>query len=164
MREVKGIQMPTTGRRVGRRQTMIYHFGPYQLDVQGGELRCASRPVVLEPKVFDVLVYLLEHRDRVVTKEELLEHCWPGTFVSEAALTRCLAKVRKTVQPEPDGSPVIKTLYGRGYCFVAKVTVLPYAPSPPHTTTAHEATPVATDRSKILIVDDEPLNVDYLEQ
>ena len=76
---------------------MIYHFGPYQLDAQRGELRCASRPVVLEPKVLDVLVYLLEHRDRLVTKEELLEHCWAGTFVSEAALTQCLAKVRRSI-------------------------------------------------------------------
>jgi DNA-binding winged helix-turn-helix (wHTH) protein len=57
---------------------MIYHFGPYQLDVHRGELRCASRPVVLEPKVLDVLVYLIEHRGRIVTKEELLEHAGSG--------------------------------------------------------------------------------------
>jgi DNA-binding response OmpR family regulator len=143
---------------------MTYCFGDYELDVQRCELRCAGQQVTIEPKVFAVLVYLLEHRGRVVTKEELLEHCWPDTFVSEAALTRCLAKVRKTVQPEPDGSPLIKTHYGRGYCFVAQVTVLPHAPSPLFITATHEVTPVATGRSKILIVDDEPLNVDYLEQ
>src|SRR5215467_1118559 len=143
---------------------MPYRFGDYELDAQRCELRCAGQLVAIEPKVFAVLVYLLEHRDRVVTKEELLAHCWPDTFVSEAALTRCLMKVRKTVQPEPDGAPVIKTLYGRGYCFVAPVTVLPYAPSPPPLAAAHEATPVVASRSKILIVDDEPFNVDYLEQ
>jgi DNA-binding response OmpR family regulator len=143
---------------------MIYHFGNYELDAQRCELRCAGQQVAVEPKVFAVLVYLIEHRDRVVTKEELLEQCWSGTFVSEAALTRCLAKVRKTVQSEPAGLPVIKTHYGRGYCFVAQVTVLPHAPSPPFIAATHEATPVATGRSKILIVDDEPLNVDYLEQ
>ena len=49
---------------------MIYHFGPYQLDAHRGELRCASRPVEIEPKVFDVLVYLIEHRDRIVTNED----------------------------------------------------------------------------------------------
>jgi DNA-binding response OmpR family regulator len=143
---------------------MIYCFGDYELDVQRCELRCAGQQVAIEPKVFAVLVYLLEHRGRVVTKEELLEHCWPDTFVSEAALSRCLAKVRKTVQPDPDGSPLIKTHYGRGYCFVAQVTVLPHAPSPLFITATHKVTPVATGRSKILIVDDEPLNVDYLEQ
>src|SRR5215471_18415939 len=94
--------------------SMIYRFGDYEFDAQRYELRCAGQLVAIEPKVLAVLVYLLEHRDHVVTKEELLEHCWPDTFVSEAALTRCLAKVRKTVQPEPDGLPVIKTLYGRG--------------------------------------------------
>ena len=94
---------------------MIYRFGNYELDAQRCELRCADELVAIEPKVFEALVYLLEHRDRVVTKEELLEQCWSGTFVSEAALTRCLAKVRKTVQPEPAGPPVIKTRYGGGY-------------------------------------------------
>jgi DNA-binding response OmpR family regulator len=144
---------------------MIYHFGPYQLDVQRGELRCANHPVEIEPKVFDVLVYLLQHRDRIVTKEELLEHCWAGTFVSEAALTRCLAKVRKVVEPEPAGSPVIQTRYGRGYRFVAPVTVLPHEPPvQPLLPPAHDPTPGAPRRSTILIVDDEPFNVDYLEQ
>jgi len=143
---------------------MIYQFGPYQLDVQRGELRCASRPVVLEPKVLDVLVYLLEHRDRIVTKEELLEHCWRGTFVSEAALTQCLAKVRKVVEAEPAGVPVIQTRYGRGYRFVAPVTMRPPDPVLPVRPPAPAPPPEAPRRSKILIVDDEPFNVDYLEQ
>jgi DNA-binding response OmpR family regulator len=143
---------------------MIYRFGNYELDAQRCELRCAGHLVAIEPKVFEVLAYLIAHRDRVVTKEELLEHCWPDTFVSEAALTRCLMKVRKSVQPEPTGPPVIKTLYGRGYSFVAPVTELPREPSLPPIVATHEATPVAAGRSKILIVDDEPFNVDYLEQ
>jgi DNA-binding response OmpR family regulator len=143
---------------------MLYHFGPYDLDAQRGELRCAGHQVAIEPKVCDVLVYLLEHHHRMVTKEELLEHCWPGTFVSEAALTQCMAKVRKTVESESAGAPVIKTIYGRGYCFVAPVTRLSPAPALPPLPTAHDPTPVAPRRSKILIVDDEPFNVDYLEQ
>jgi DNA-binding response OmpR family regulator len=143
---------------------MMYRFGNYELDTQRRELYCAGQQVAIEPKVFEVLVYLIEHRNRVVTKEELLGQCWSGTFVSEAALTRCLAKVRKTVQPEPTGPLVIKTAYGRGYYFVAPVTELSRVLSPPHKAAAHEATPVATDRFKILIVDDEPVNVDYLEQ
>jgi DNA-binding response OmpR family regulator len=111
-----------------------------------------------------VLVYLLEHRDRIVTKADLLEHCWAGTFVSEAALTQCLAKVRKVVEPEPAGAPVIQTRYGRGYRFVAPVTVVPYDPVLPLRPPAPDPTPGAPRRAKILIVDDEPFNVDYLEQ
>jgi DNA-binding response OmpR family regulator len=143
---------------------MIYHFGPYQLDAHRGELRCASHPVEIEPKAFDVLVYLIEHRDRIVTKDELLEHCWAGTFVSDAALTRCLAKVRKVVEAEPAGAPVIQTRYGRGYRFVAPVTVRPHEPVLSLLPPVPDPTPGAPRRSKILIVDDEPFNVDYLEQ
>jgi DNA-binding response OmpR family regulator len=143
---------------------MIYRFGNYALDAQRCELRCVGQLVAIEPKVLEVLIYLLEHRDRMVTKEELLAQCWPDTFVSEAALTRCLAKVRKSVQPEPVAPPSIKTVYGRGYRFVAPVTMLPHEPSLLMLPAVHEATSGATGRSKILIVDDEPFNVDYLEQ
>ena len=60
---------------------MIYRFGDCVLD---GALRAASCAVVaIEPRVFQVLVYLIRHQDRVVTRDELLEHCWPGTFVSD---------------------------------------------------------------------------------
>jgi DNA-binding response OmpR family regulator len=140
---------------------MIYRFGDYELDTERRELYCIGQAMAVEPKVLDVLLYLLQHRGRVVTKEELLEQCWPGTFVSEAALTRCLAKVRKAVHLEPAGASVIKTVYGRGYRFMASVTTLPGAPALPQ---ASAAAPVAPRPSKILIVDDEPFNVDYLEQ
>jgi DNA-binding response OmpR family regulator len=143
---------------------MIYRFGTYELDAHRGELRCASHPVALEPKVFDVLVYLLEHRNRIVTKDELLEHCWTGTCVSEAALTRCLAKVRRVIAPEPGGAPVIQTHYGRGYRFVAPVAVQPHEPVLPVLSPTPTPLSDAPRRSKILIVDDEPFNVDYLEQ
>src|SRR5262245_52914338 len=143
---------------------MIYHFGPYQLDAHRGELRCASHPVEIEPKVLDVLVYLIEHRDRIVTKDELLEHCWAGTCVSDTALTRCLARVRKAVEPEPAEAPVIQTRYGRGYRFVAPVTALPPDPVLLSLSPAPDPTPGTPRRSTILIVDDEPFNVDYLEQ
>ena len=74
---------------------MFYCFDDYTLDEARRELRRAGQLVTVEPKVFHVLLYLLEHRDRVVSKQELLEQCWPATFVSEAALTRCLTKLRK---------------------------------------------------------------------
>lgn len=109
---------------------MIYRFYDYTLDEARRELWCAGRSVAVEPKVFQVLLYLLEHRDRVVSKAELLEQCWPETFVSEAALTRCLTKLRKAVQPDRRAPPVLKTLHGQGYRFIADVTRLPPASSP----------------------------------
>src|SRR5215470_8138921 len=147
MGEVQGVQIRYSRRRASKETAMIYHFGPYQLDAHRGELRCASHSVAIEPKGFDVLVYLLEHRDRIVTKEELLEHCWAGTFVSEAALTRCLAKVRKVVAPAPAGAPVIQTRYGRGYRFVAPVTVQPPDPGLPRQPPALAPTSNAPRRS-----------------
>ena len=93
---------------------MIYRFHDYTLQEARLELWCEDRLVAVEPKVFQVLLYLLEHRDRVVSKAELLEQCWPETFVSEAALTRCLTKLRKVLQANHSAPPVIKTLHGQG--------------------------------------------------
>jgi DNA-binding response OmpR family regulator len=142
---------------------MLYRFADYELDTQRRELRRAGQPVAIEPKVFEVLLYLLQHRERVVTKDELLAHCWPGTFVSDAALSRCLAKVRQAVQPDQAAPPVIKTVYGQGYCCIASIATVEQQPLPP-TPAAGATPPVVPERSKILIVDDEPFNVDYLEQ
>jgi TOMM system kinase/cyclase fusion protein len=108
---------------------MLSCFYDYTLDGARRELRRRGQFVAVEPKVFQVLLYLLQHRDRVVSKEELLEQCWPETFVSEAALTRCLTKLRKVVQANRTAPPVIKTLHGQGYRFVADVTLLPPASS-----------------------------------
>src|SRR5262245_50889004 len=96
--------------REGSRR-MIFRFHHYTLDPAGRELRHGTQHIALEPKVFQVLLYLLEHRDRLVPKAELFEHCWPEAFVSESALTRCLARLRKAVQPTPTAPPVIKTLH-----------------------------------------------------
>jgi len=141
---------------------MIYAFGECALDVARRELYHGDHLVAIEPKMFEVLLYLLEHRDRVVSKEELFAQCWPDTFVTEAALTRCLTKLRKVVHGGPHGSSVIKTVHRQGYCFVATVTTSPQAPAAPgHGAAAEPPVPL---RFKILIVDDEPFNVDLLEQ
>ena len=70
---------------------MILAFGEFELDEELYALRHRGRPVKLEPKVFDVLVFLLRHRARVVTKEQLLDALWPGEAVSESVLPRCIA-------------------------------------------------------------------------
>lgn len=100
---------------------MIYRFGDCELDDERYELRRAGKVVTIEPKVFNVLTYLIRHHDRVVTKEELLERFWPGTFISESALTRCLTMVRKAVQDNAAGQRMVKTARGYGYRFVAAI-------------------------------------------
>jgi class 3 adenylate cyclase/DNA-binding winged helix-turn-helix (wHTH) protein len=118
---------------------MVYRFHDYTLDPARREVRHGPQRLALEPKVFQVLLYLLEHRDRVVPKDELLAQCWPETFVSESALTRCLARLRKAVQPTATAPPVIETRHRQGYRFVAAVTVLAQAPPAPGDTVALQA-------------------------
>ncbi len=84
-------------------------------------LRCGGEVVHLEPQAFDLLVYLIEHRDRVVTKNDLLDGVWGHRFVSEANLTTRVKEVRRAVGDDGTRQHVIKTVHGRGYQFVAVV-------------------------------------------
>jgi predicted ATPase/class 3 adenylate cyclase len=124
------------------RYRMAYRFHDYTLVPASREVWHGPHRLALEPKVFQVLLYLLEHRDRIVSKAELLEQCWPTTFVSETALTQCLTRLRKAVQPTPTAPPVIATRHRQGYRFVAEVTVFAQAaPAPGDTAPLQAATP-----------------------
>ena len=92
----------------------------------------------VEPQVFDVLRYLVEHRERVVTKEELLDNIWGDRFVSESALTSRIKDARRAVGDDGQLQQVIRTVHGRGYRFVAHV-----ADTEPHQATSEpqQATP-----------------------
>src|SRR5215210_7105104 len=76
----------------------------------------------MEPQAFDVLVYLVSHRDRVVPKDELMDAIWGGRFVTETAVTSRIKQARKAVGDDGQAQKVIRTVHGRGYRFVA-VTV-----------------------------------------
>ena len=125
------VSRQTTTEAWENSRSMLYRFYDYTLDPASREVRHGTHRLALEPKVFQVLLYLLEHRDRMVPKAELFEQCWPEAFVSESALTRCLARLRKAIQPMATAPPCIKTLHRQGYRFVAEVTVLSQAPSAP---------------------------------
>ena len=75
----------------------------------------------LAPKVLDTLLVLIAHRDRVVTKDELLERVWDGTAVEEGGLTRNISVLRKALGEKPDEHTYIVTVPGKGYRFVADV-------------------------------------------
>src|SRR6266850_7997002 len=100
---------------------MIYVFDAYEFDTVRRALRLAGTPVDLEPKVFDLLAYLIQHHDQFVSREELYAHLWSQQFVSEAALTYCIAEARKDVGDNGRAQRVIKTVHGRGYRFIAPV-------------------------------------------
>ena len=100
---------------------MIYGFEDCELDMQRHELRRAGAPCAIEPQAFKVLIYLLENRDRVIRKDELLERLWPGQHVSEGTLSQRLMLARKAVGDSGREQRIIKTVHGMGYRFVAEV-------------------------------------------
>ena len=103
---------------------MIYSFDGHELDASRIELRRGSIVISIEPQVFDVLHFLIVHRDRVVDKRELLDAIWGTRFVTESALTSRIKAARRAVGDDGIAQRVIKTAHGRGYRFVATVVEL----------------------------------------
>src|SRR2546421_7983201 len=99
----------------------FYYFDDVTVDrnnfcvQKGGEAR------MLEPRAFDLLVYLLERRGRVVEKQELIEQVWKEAFVTDNALTRAVKEVRRAIGDDASAPRYIETLPKRGYRFIAEV-------------------------------------------
>jgi DNA-binding winged helix-turn-helix (wHTH) protein len=100
---------------------MVFQFNQFILDTNRYQLSLSGKPISIEPLVFDLLAYLIEHRDRVVTREELLDNLWKGKVVTDAALSARLKDARKVVHDNGTKQAVIKTIHGRGYQFIADV-------------------------------------------
>ncbi len=100
-------------------KTSTLSFAGCELDLASREFRRLGEPVALEPRVFDLLAFLLEQRQRVVGKDEIQQAVWKGTIVSETALTRAIMKVRRAVGDSAERQAVIRTVHGHGYQFVA---------------------------------------------
>lgn len=88
---------------------MQYAFDDCVLDTERYELRRAGVPVKLEPKVYKILVYLVQHANRVVTREELLEHVWPEVYVVHTAMARCITAIRQAGGDSGTTQRVIQT-------------------------------------------------------
>src|SRR6185436_5833421 len=74
-----------------------YRFGEFEIDLGRHELRRGGQAVRIEPQVFDLLVHLIRHRDRIVSKDELIEAVWQGRIISEAALSSCVSAARRAI-------------------------------------------------------------------
>lgn len=97
-------------------------FADHMLDTARRELRRGSEPVALEPQVFDLLVYLIRNRDRVVSKDDLLDAVWGGRIVSESTLTSRINAARKAVGDSGAAQRLIRTVPRKGFRFVGEVT------------------------------------------
>lgn len=102
-----------------------YRFEGISVDRRRLAVSRGDARLELEPKALDVLLYLIDNRDRLVTKEELLEQIWKDTFVTPNVLTRVVAQIRKALGDDADEPRFIETVQKRGYRFVADVVVDP---------------------------------------
>jgi len=103
---------------------MLYRFEQYELDIDRNEFRANGDLCGLEPQVFDLLRHLIENRDRVVSRDELIKVIWHGRIVSESTIDTRLHAVRKSVGDDGQRQLRIKTVLRRGYRFVADVEIV----------------------------------------
>ena len=100
---------------------MQFRFHDCVLDADARRLSRAGRDVHLGPKAFELLKVLIESRPRVLSKCQLLERVWPGVFVSDASLAKVVSKIRSAIGECDDTPPIIRTVHGFGYAFVAPI-------------------------------------------
>jgi len=101
----------------------IFKFADLELDTTVFQVRKAGEPLAVQPQVFDVLRYLLVRRDRVVTKDELIQQVWQGRFISDTTLASRIKAVRQLVGDSGEAQRFIRTIRNRGYQFVGNVSV-----------------------------------------
>jgi DNA-binding winged helix-turn-helix (wHTH) protein len=104
---------------------MLMAFGDHELDLPRQELRRRGEVVRVEPQVFDLLVLLIENRDRIVSKDEILDRIWDGRAVSEAALSSRINAARRAVGDSGEEQRLIRTHHKRGFRFIGEVTLRP---------------------------------------
>ena len=99
----------------------VIRFDDCAVDVAAREVRLHGRVRHLEPRAFDVLAYLLAHRERVVPKEELLDEVWGDRFVSESALTTRIKEIRRAIGDDGTQQRLVRNIRGRGYRFIGQL-------------------------------------------
>src|SRR5712664_3431182 len=101
----------------------LYRFGQFALDSRKRTVSRADSPISLTPKAFDVLLFLAQNPNRLVTKEELLQAVWADTFVEEGNLTQYIYYLRKALGDNSEDTRLIVTIARKGYQFTGNVTV-----------------------------------------
>src|SRR5262245_9294808 len=108
---------------------MMFTINGCSIDTDAYEIRRDGSVIPVEPQVFDLLVQLLENRDRVVTKDEIIERIWHGRAVSETALSSRIKAVRQAIGDDGASQACIRTIRRRGFRVVAEVTASPASES-----------------------------------
>ena len=135
---------------------MQFLFADYALDINRRELRRGSEPISIGPQVFDLLVYLVQNRERVVSKDDVLEAVWSGRVVSESTLTSHINAARKAVGDSGDEQRLIRTIARKGFRFVGEVHEETPSGAGSPTKSAFPPAPDATQRAPALALPDRP--------
>jgi TolB-like protein/Tfp pilus assembly protein PilF len=118
---------------------MQFIFEDHVLDVDRRELRRGAELIAVEPQAFDLLVYLVQNRDRVVSKDDLIEGVWDGRIVSDSALTSRITAARKAVGDSGNEQRLIRTVPRKGIRFVGDVREKKTSGSPTRSATNDDA-------------------------
>ena len=124
----------------------MIRFGEFTLDPDRHRLSSGPKEVHVEPKVFAVIAHLVANRERVVSKEELLEDLWEEKFVSESALTRVIRDARKALGDSSTSPRFIRTVYGKGFIFIGEVDQIPDEPA------SRTSPPLESDRPSVAVI------------
>lgn len=103
---------------------MVYRFGEFRFDVDEFRLSRAGAPLPVEPKALHLLLYLLQNRNHLLRKQDLLDHVWHEATVTDNALTRVVAVLRRVLHDDRRVPRFIETIPTAGYRFIAAVTVI----------------------------------------
>ncbi|MEX0827516.1 MAG: winged helix-turn-helix domain-containing protein, partial [Haliea sp.] len=127
---------------------MIWRFGNFRLDPDGFELARDGETAQLEPQVLALLIHLVRHRERMVTKDEIVQAVWNGRAVSDASIASRIRSARQAVDDDGERQTIIRTIHGRGFRFVADVTETLPAPLE---AVAPQVGPDTAERSRVSI-------------
>jgi TolB-like protein/tetratricopeptide (TPR) repeat protein len=138
---------------------LIYRFGNYSLDVARQELRHGTELKSVEPKVLDLLLFLIRNRERVVSKDDLITNVWQGRIVSESTLTSRITALRQAIGDTGQDQRLVRTIARKGLRFIGEVREphdgvgehVPAAPEEPAPSTGKPA-PVLPDKPSIVVL------------
>jgi TolB-like protein len=101
---------------------LLFQFNNFAIDTERRELRGANGSIHVEPQVFDLLLYFVQNANRVISKEELIEHIWKGRAISDAALNSRINSARRAIGDTGKRQALIRTIQRRGFLFAGDVT------------------------------------------
>ena len=138
------------------REVLSYQFDDVVIDLRAGRVLRAGTAAPLEPKAYDLLVLLASRSGELVTRQEVLDRVWAGVYVTDNAVARVIAQVRRVLGDSAKGSRYIETVPTRGYRFIVPVTRHAGLPRPAGQRSGCHRTRTATTRPVAALTDQRP--------